>query len=219
MNELSIEQIDYRYLLVDNYKSLGLNEYDLAVILLVDNILKKENVLITPELLALKMNLSVKEIDTLLTSLSSRGFIEYVPLNNTLVTSLKPLYDKIIALFKEDILRIHEDNSNREMKEELSNVYLLVQKELERSLSPIEFEKVRDWISQGIKENIILECIHECQNKHKKVTINQIDKAILKYLSSRDIEKEGYSSVNERWKKDLEDTSKIANVKWTSEDD
>ena len=161
MNELSIEQIDYRYLLVDNYKSLGLNEYDLAVILLVDNILKKENVLITPELLALKMNLSVKEIDTLLTSLSSRGFIEYVPLNNTLVTSLKPLYDKIIALFKEDILRIHEDNSNREMKEELSNVYLLVQKELERSLSPIEFEKVRDWISQGIKENIILEFIHE----------------------------------------------------------
>lgn len=219
MNELSIEQIDYRYLLVDNYKSLGLNEYDLAVILLVDNILKKENVLITPELLALKMNLSVKEIDTLLTSLSSRGFIEYVPLNNTLVTSLKPLYEKIIALFKEDILRIHEDNSNREMKEELSNVYLLVQKELERSLSPIEFEKVRDWISQGIKENIILECIHECQNKHKKVTINQIDKAILKYLSSRDIEKEGYSSVNEKWKKDLEDTIKIANVKWTSEDD
>ena len=219
MNELSIEQIDYRYLLVDNYKSLGLNEYDLAVILLVDNILKKENVLITPELLALKMNLRVKEIDTLLTSLSSRGFIEYVPLNNTLVTSLKPLYDKIIALFKEDILRIHEDNSNREMKEELSNVYLLVQKELERSLSPIEFEKVRDWISQGIKENIILECIHECQNKHKKVTINQIDKAILKYLSSRDIEKEGYSSVNEKWKKDLEDTIKIANVKWTSEDD
>ena len=219
MNELSIEQIDYRYLLVDNYKSLGLNEYDLAVILLVDNILKKENVLITPELLALKMNLRVKEIDTLLTSLSSRGFIEYVPLNNTLVTSLKPLYDKIIALFKEDILRIHEDNSNREMKEELSNVYLLVQKELERSLSPIEFEKVRDWISQGIKENIILECIHECQNKHKKVTINQIDKAILKYLSSRDIEKEGYSYVNEKWKKDLEDTIKIANVKWTSEDD
>ena len=219
MNELSIEQIDYRYLVVDNYKSLGLNEYDLAVILLVDNIVKKENVLITPELLASKMNLSVKEIDTLLTSLSSRGFIEYVPLNNTLVTSLKPLYDKIIALFKEDILRIHEDNSNREMKEELSNVYLLVQKELERSLSPIEFEKVRDWISQGIKENIILECIHECQNKHKKVTINQIDKAILKYLSSRDIEKEGYSSVNEKWKKDLEDTIKIANVKWTSEDD
>ena len=25
--------------------------------------------------------------------------------------------------------------------------------------------------------------------------------------------------VNEKWKKDLEDTIKIANVKWTSEDD
>lgn len=219
MNEISIEQIDYRFLLVDNYKSLGLNEYDLAILLLVDNILKKENILITPDLLALKMNLSVKEIDTLLASLSSRGFIEYVSINNTLVTSLNPLYNKIIKLFKEDILKMHEDNSNKEIRDELSNVYLLIQKELERSLSPIEFEKVRDWINQGIKEDVILECIHECQNKHKKVTINQIDKAILKYISSRDIEKEGYSSVNEKWKKDLEDTIKIANVKWTSEDD
>ena len=132
MNEISIEQIDYRFLLVDYYKSLGLNEYDLAILLLVDNILTKENILITPDLLALKMNLSVKEIDTLLASLSSRGFIEYVSINNTLVTSLNPLYNKIIKLFKEDILKMHEDNSNKEIRDELSNVYLLIQKELER---------------------------------------------------------------------------------------
>ena len=33
MNELRLEQIDYRYILVDNYKSLGLNEYELATVL------------------------------------------------------------------------------------------------------------------------------------------------------------------------------------------
>ena len=41
----------------------------------------------------------------------------------------------------------------------------------------------------------------------------------MKYLSSRDIEKEGYSSVNEKWKKDIEDTIRIANTKWTSSDE
>ena len=53
MNELSIEQIDYRYILIDNYKSLGLSEYDVIVLLTIDNLLKKEKVLITAELLAL----------------------------------------------------------------------------------------------------------------------------------------------------------------------
>ena len=40
MNELRIEHIDYRLILVDNYKSLGLSEYDLCVLLSIDNILK-----------------------------------------------------------------------------------------------------------------------------------------------------------------------------------
>ena len=59
MNELRIEQIDYRYFLVDNYKSFGLSEYDLCVLLSIDNILKKEKVLITADLLALKMNIAI----------------------------------------------------------------------------------------------------------------------------------------------------------------
>ena len=63
MNELRIEHIDYRLILVDNYKSLGLSEYDLCVLLSIDNILKQEKVLITADLLALKMNLSIKDID------------------------------------------------------------------------------------------------------------------------------------------------------------
>ena len=78
-------------------------------------------------------------------------------------------------------------------------------------------EKVRDWIKQGISQEVVIDCIHQCQLKSKRITINSVDKAITKYVSSRDIEKEGYSNVNEKWKKDIEDTIKIANVKWTSE--
>ena len=41
MNKFKINQIDYRYLLVDTYKSLGLNENDLALLLVVDYFLKE----------------------------------------------------------------------------------------------------------------------------------------------------------------------------------
>ncbi len=219
MNELRIEQIDYRYFLVDNYKSFGLSEYDLCVLLSIDNILKKEKVLITADLLALKMNIAIKEIDSVLVSLTNRGFIEYASDNNSLVTSIKPLYNKIIVEFQSELLRLAQGNKNKEANEEFNNVFALMQKEMGRTLSPLEIEKVREWISQGIKEEVIISCVHECQHKYKRVTINQIDKSIMKYLSSRDIEKEGYSSVNEKWKKDIEDTIRIANTKWTSSDE
>ena len=68
MNKFKINQIDYRYLLVDTYKSLGLNENDLAVLLVVDNILKETPTLVTSEILALKMNLDVNEIHYIIVS-------------------------------------------------------------------------------------------------------------------------------------------------------
>lgn len=218
-NLINIDQIDYRAILVDNYKSMGLSEYDLVTILTIDNILKKEKVLITGELLALKMNLSLKEIDAILVSLTSRGYIEYSTSGDILVSSLVPTYNKIIEFFQNEIISSFKESNSKATQKELSNTFLLMQEELGRSLTPIEIEKVRDWINQGISEEVILTCIHECQNKMKKVTINQVDKAISKYLSSRDIEKEGYSSINEKWKKDFEDTLEIANTKWTSKDE
>lgn len=220
MNKFKINQIDYRYLLVDTYKSLGLNENDLALLLVVDNILKETPQLVTGELLALKMNLDVKELDSILVSLVNRGFLEYSNLenSNTLVTSIAPTYKKLSENFIRDLITYNalEDNDNR--KKSISNIYGTFEKELGRSLSPVELEKVREWISQGIEESMIIDSLHECMTKNKRVTIRSIDKIIVKRLSSKDLKEEGYSAVNEKWKKELEDTIDIANTKWTDED-
>ena len=220
MNKFKINQIDYRYLLVDTYKSLGLNENDLALLLVVDNILKETPQLVTGELLALKMNLDVKELDSILVSLVNRGFLEYSNLenSNTLVTSIAPTYKKLSENFIRDLITYSaiEDNDNR--KKSISNIYGTFEKELGRSLSPVELEKVREWISQGIEESIIIDSLHECIAKNKRVTIRSIDKIIIKRLSSKDLKEEGYSAVNEKWKKELEDTIDIANTNWTDEE-
>ena len=63
MENFKINQIDYRYLLVDSYKSLGLSEEELALLLVVDNISREKPTLITGELLALKMNLDEKKLE------------------------------------------------------------------------------------------------------------------------------------------------------------
>lgn len=219
MNKFQINQIDYRYMLVDTYKALGLNEYDLAVLLVVDNILKEAPTLVTSELLALKMSIGVKELDSILVSLMNRGFLEYsnLPNSNSLVTSLTPTYKKISDNFIRDLITYASIEDNEDKKQSISNIYGTFEKELGRSLSPVELEKIREWISQGVKEEVIIDSLHECMTKNKRVTIRSIDKIIIKRLSSKDLKEEGYSAVNEKWRKELEDTIDIANTKWTDD--
>lgn len=220
MNKFKINQIDYRYLLVDTYKALGLNESDLAVLLVVDNIIKETPTLVTGELLALKMNLDVKELDSILVSLMNRGFLEYSNLSNSnsLVTSLSPTYKKLSDNFIRDLVTFNAIEENMNQKTTISNIYATFEKELGRSLSPVEIEKIREWISQGIKEEVIIDSLRECIGKNKRVTIRSIDKIIIKRLSSKDLKEEGYSAVNDKWKKELEDTIDIANTKWTDDE-
>jgi DNA replication protein DnaD len=212
-----LKQINYRYILVDSYKNLGLNENDLAVLLVTDNILKEEPMLVTNEILALKMTLSVDDIDVILSSLIKRGFITYDHLDKSIVTSMKPTYDKIEKMFLDNLLQRTLDQKDTAKVEEERNIFLTLQKELGRSLSPAEIEKVRDWVNDNIDKEVIITCLHECQARLKRVTINALDKQIQKYLSSRDIEKEGYSAVNEKCKKDIARAIDIANVKWTND--
>jgi DNA replication protein len=211
-------ELDYRYILVDSYKNLGLNENDLAVLLVTDNILREQKVLITNEILALKMNLSVEDLDIILSSLIKRGFLTYEKEDSIFTTSMEPTYEKLTKLYADNLLQRTINKNDANKVEEEKNLFLTLQKELGRSLSPAEIEKVRDWVSDNISIEIILTCLHECQAKLKKVTINAIDKQIQKYLSSRDIEKEGFSAVNEKYKKDVARAIEIANIKWTNND-
>lgn len=219
MKKITINQIDYRYFLVDTYKSLGLSENDLAVLLVTDNILKEGQVLVTCDLLALKMNIDVKELDNILVSLVNRGFLEYVNKANSmsLVTSIEPTYKKIMESIIRDVVTTTHFEDSKKSQEEASNIYGLFEKEMGRTLTPIELQKIREWISQGVSEKMIIDSLREVQSKSKRVSLRAVDKVIIKRLSSNEIEDEGYSVVNESWKQNLQESIDIANTKWTDD--
>ena len=57
------EAIDFRYLLLENYRKLKLNEQELATIFMIDHLISQGNPFVTADLLSLKMTLGVREID------------------------------------------------------------------------------------------------------------------------------------------------------------
>ena len=92
MNETNpLQAIDFRYLLLDLYKQARLSENELAVVLMVDHLTRQGNDLVTADLLSLKMNLKVKELDEILAGLVKRGLIAYESKGERLFTSLEPL--------------------------------------------------------------------------------------------------------------------------------
>ena len=63
-----MDAIDWRMILVDNYKKLGLNENELSIILVTNSLIQKGVDFITPDIIALKMTLDFQEIDTCFTN-------------------------------------------------------------------------------------------------------------------------------------------------------
>ena len=70
MDLIRFSDIDYRNILIQNYKELGLSEKELVVLLLIDSSSKDKKSLFSGELLSLKMNYNDKEIDEIIGKLT-----------------------------------------------------------------------------------------------------------------------------------------------------
>ena len=212
MSSAQMEALDFRYLLLEYYKKLNINEKELAVILMIDHLLEQKNTLLTPDLLAIKMSLSTDELDKILVSLMDRGFLVF-DFGKSMKVSLKPLNKKLCDYFKKDIARENDLNSSEKKMNSLKNIISEFEESLKRQLSPIEKSLIEEWIGRGYSEDVILNALKDCLSKGKK-TLKSIDKLLLQWQTREDIEKAGFSATSDKWDKNIEKTMEIAKAKW-----
>lgn len=212
------EAIDFRFLLLENYKKLKISESQLVIVLMIDHLLSQGNPFITADLLSLKMSLDIKEIDKLIADLLTRGFMEYTTLNGKTVTTLNPLKEKLYREFQTTISKENETNKNEIVAAQLNNIYENFQKELGRALSPIEVSTIREWVSLGYTDETIIDALKEAVNQGKK-SLKSVDKILLSWAKREEIEAEGKTSIDDEWTKNLEETIRIAKTPWLDEDD
>ncbi len=212
------EAIDFRYLLIDNYKKLKITEEELAVIFVMDFLIGEGNPFITADLLALKMNYDVKKIDSILATLLKKGLIEYVSQGKKTITTLKPLKDKLYREFQFYMAKEQEVASSKEKSEELENIYEQFQKYLGRTLSPAEISKIREWVSFGYSDSMIIDALKETLAKGKK-SLKSVDRTLLQMLAKDDLQSEGHTTVSDEWTRNLEETIRIAKTPWVDDDD
>ena len=209
--------INFDYLLIEHYKDLNINESELAVILVVDHLLKQHNDIITAEDLSFKMNLDSKKIDEILSNLVTKNIVDLVFDKKGAKLSLQPLKNKLFQQLKLDIYK-EEERQKEDIQEMAQNVYALFEKELKRTLSPLEVSRIQEWFSTNDDEDVS-NAIKDLKASGKKVSIRAVDKILLAKAKANEINQEGVTALNENWNKNLEETIKIAKTKWLDDDD
>ncbi|MCQ2802284.1 MAG: DnaD domain protein [Bacilli bacterium] len=207
------EAIDFKFLLIENYRKLKIKENELATIFVIDHLISQGNKFVTADLLALKMNLDIKDIDKILANLITKGYFEYKTRNKKTVGSLDPLKKKLYKEFQMNLNREEEEESSEQFKNDIEKANSTFEELLERSLSPVEKTRIHEWISSGYTADKVIDALKEALNNGKK-SIRSVEKVLFTWAQSDDLMSDGHTSLSSEWDKNLEETIKIAKTPW-----
>ena len=220
MSKIKFDQLNYLNILISQYKELGLTENELIVLLLIDLYDKENPSLITGELLQGKMNLPSKEIDDIIVSLLEKKFVSYEMKDSLMVTSPKPMKEKVLNYFVNNIINSKSEEEQKVKDDEFQEVLRVLQDRLGRVLTPLEIDKVSSWFDDDIDKDLIIKVIDSLMAKRGKISsLNVIDKALVKEISHQDVLDEGFTSVDSTSKKNIKDALEIASYDWVKKDE
>lgn len=212
----AMDAIDFRFILLEHYKKMSINEDELAVLLMLDHLLRQGNKMITADMLSLKMTLKTKQIDALLVTLLEKHYVEYITEGSSTRTSIEPIKKILYKKFQLDIAKDRQNLLSADRANLLSQLYAYFEKRLNRPLSPLESDLINTWLDDGYDETAIRNALERALSDGRR-TLKSVDKRLRAARRRDDIEKEGVSAVSETYSADIEHTLEIAKVRWADE--
>ena len=203
--------IDWKTLLIENYKQLGMDEREVSIILIIDCIKKTGKHLVSPDLIALKSTLTLKEIDDINSGLMSKKFVTLDDGQFGLETSLRPLIEKLHQIFVEEMA----DDGRFVDKD---RIFEMLEKMVGRPLSKYEMDTVKEWLSEGETYDTISGAVEIAKFANRR-NINYIDQILVEYRMKKDMDREGISvASNNKWSKNLSATIELAKLDWVNQE-
>lgn len=182
-NNMSVPRI-----LMYNYKQLDLSEKEFIILIYIIN---EKNLNFNPKEISENLNLSLPEILEVIDSLSTKDLIkiELKKVNNVReeFINLDNFYNKLAYL-------VVNDEAISNSAKQSSNVFDIFEKELGRTLSPMEYEIINGWIDVPFSEELIIAALKEATYNGVS-NLRYIDKILYEWKkkgihSKEDIEKD-----------------------------
>ncbi len=183
-------------ILLNNYKTLGITDEELIIIMVIMNY--GDKVVYDPELFAKDIGSNRKNIMMLIDSLCDKNILSLIFEKNNKKTyeyiSLDILYEKLLNIVLGKSEEVEVDNS----------IFTIFESELGRTLSPMEYEKIKEWITSDNNNELIILALKEAVLNGVN-NLNYIDRILSTwkkkgYKNESDIlkEKENYRTKKEK---------------------
>lgn len=194
-------------ILLMNYKDLKLNEREL---LFLSVLMSYEDLIcFDPVHFSKILGCEVNDIIELMSGLCTKKYINLVVKNENgkikEYLDISYLYEKLTSLIID---------SEEEIKDaDNSKIYNVIETELGRTLSPIEYETIAGWLNANISEELIKEAL-------KEAVLNGVGN--LKYIDKilYDWTKKGYKKASDvRKKKKVTEEVELFEYDWLDEND
>lgn len=129
--------------LFTTYKSLGLHELDVMILLQIHRFLQEKKEFPTPSEIASFLTISEEQCTEILRKLIQKNILEIKELRNdrnqlSEAYSLDPLWEKLFVVEKEEV-----DNQE-------GTIFILFEQEFGRPLSPFEIETINAWLDEDM---------------------------------------------------------------------
>lgn len=130
--------------LLTSYRSLGLNETELVLILQIYRFIQENNEFPTPSELAKFVNVSEQQCLEILKKLIQKNLLTIEERNNE--------YDQISEAYNLDKLweRLYMTEEDNEENENIGTIFILFEQEFGRPLSPFEIETINTWLDADL---------------------------------------------------------------------
>lgn len=210
------KDISFATLLIKRYPLYDVTEMEVMVLLVSDMVLRREDTLLTCDILSSYMKAPREEIDLSLSKLLSKKFIDVVDVpGKGLRSSLDSFRKRLFADWLKDVTLERKVSYSGDGE---GNLYEELEKIGGRTLSPIERDMVTRWLQSGASKEMVLEATRRSLTKSGDISFKRADKMILEMERSEGRRKLGVSTVDEDLKKKQEIQDIIRNTNWTIDD-
>lgn len=195
-------------ILLSNYKSLGITDQELIIIITIMSY--GDKVIYDPETFAKDINGNKREVMKVINNLFDKNILSLVIEKNNRKTyeyiSLDLLYQKILNIILGSSNEEETDNS----------IFSIFESELGRTLSPMEYEKIKEWITSGNSNELIICALNEAVLKRVD-NLNYIDSILNSWRKKGYKTKEDVKKEKESFRKKNEKIEDIFDTDWLNE--
>ena len=193
-------------ILLLHYRDLKINEKELIFLSLLMSI--EDLVIFDPIYIGKHLGFDTNEVIEIMSGLTTKKYIDMVVKKENgkmkEYLDISPLYQKLVLYIIDEEEEITED----------IQIYSIIENELGRTLSPIEYETIGGWLNANISEELIKEALKEAVLNGVS-NLKYIDKILYEWT------KKGYkkaSDIKKKNKKDLEEIE-LFDYDWLDEND